>query len=135
LPQLLNSTSKDDKGSILGWVLKYGAAGVISPTEFRRLVAMLLEAGCSAVQQCFVESIPPVALAAASGMKEVLQQLLDAGANLKATDGLKRNVLHYAAARGNSPVSVQLLRSLATSTAALWVPMSPRFCCPKMIQQ
>ncbi|KAG2491133.1 hypothetical protein HYH03_010576 [Edaphochlamys debaryana] len=107
----LNTVSAEGD-TALGWVLKYGAAGLLSGEALAGVVGGLLERGASPVVPCFKEHIPPVCLAAAAGNLEVLAALRARGAPLDpglALDSVRRNALHYAAAKGHRGMAELLM--------------------------
>ncbi|KAJ9504727.1 hypothetical protein QJQ45_025822 [Haematococcus lacustris] len=109
---VLNTRSSDGE-TALGWVLKYAAGNAIRADLASSLVSLLLGRGASATVPAFKESVPPAALAAASGYTELYQQVLEAaggeGAVQGIKDGLGRTLMHYAAAKGQLELVQQLL--------------------------
>ncbi|KXZ57086.1 ANK17 protein [Gonium pectorale] len=111
---VLNTRSKEGE-TALGWVLKYGAAGLLAGEELLRLVSLLLERGSSPVLPLFREQIPPPCLAAATGQPQVLAALRSRHASLDpdvCRDSCGRSVLHYAAAKGHEEMGVLLQSEL-----------------------
>jgi hypothetical protein len=93
----LNSRGTN-RETVLTWILKWSATFALDMA----LLKQVLAAGANAGQAGFKEKVPPVCLAAAAGELEALELLCTAGADINATDGQKRNALHYASAKGTS---------------------------------
>jgi hypothetical protein len=87
-----------NRETVLTWILKWSATFVLETSLLKRL----LVARVNPCRSGFKEKIPPICLAAAAGELEAVELLLIAGADINATDGNRRNALHYASAKGTS---------------------------------
>eukprot|EP00798_Chlamydomonas_sp_ICE-L_P010358 gene10358-8295_t len=97
----LVNTRNIEGETVLGWVLKYNAGGLVDNNTTAALVNMVLEMGGMARVPCFMEAVPPINLAAAANNIEVYDMLIQKGANpMLDKDAVDRSALHYAAAKG-----------------------------------
>eukprot|EP00798_Chlamydomonas_sp_ICE-L_P013937 gene13937-19871_t len=98
----LVNTRNSEGETVLGWVLKYNAGGLMDNSTTCILVKMLLEKGAMAKIPCFMEAVPPINLAAAANNIEVYNMLIQKGADpVLEKDAVGRSALHYAAAKGS----------------------------------
>eukprot|EP00798_Chlamydomonas_sp_ICE-L_P009350 gene9350-16473_t len=77
---LVNNRNNEGE-TVLGWVLKYNAGGLMDNSTTGILVNMLLEKGAMAKLPCFMEAVPPINLASAANNIEVYNILIQEGAD------------------------------------------------------
>lgn len=73
--KVLNLQNKQGE-TVLGWVLKFSASGLLGRAPTLTLVSKLLDMGAIPTLASFQERVPPICLAAAANHMDVYQLLL-----------------------------------------------------------
>jgi len=109
LAALLNLASAEGETS-LGWLLKWGATPHLAAPALLAHLKALLAAGADPAQPVGAARVPPVSLAAATGVLEAFTTLAAACPDgVTAADAAKRTALHHAAAAGCVCICGELL--------------------------